>query len=212
MITRIPVWLRPVYGPVKWHFPEFPEKIFLTFDDGPHPSSTPSLLQLLDVLKLEVTFFCLGENLLLYPELAQAINRRGHTIANHGYRHLDGWRCSWSEFCANTLHGAHISGSAWFRPPYGRLLPSYAKRLSLQGIQTVLWDVFSGDYLPSSQPHAILRRCLHFARGGSILLFHDQPGCYRKLHEVLPPLAEALIKAGLSFCALPQAPFSPARS
>lgn len=211
MLTRVPVWLRTFYGPVRWNFPEYPSTVFLTFDDGPHPHSTPLLLELLEILDVKATFFCLGEYLEACPHEADKLRGKGHLVANHGYRHLDGWRCSWPVFRQNVLKGAGVSGSGWFRPPYGRLFPMYAKRLQKEGITILLWDVLSGDYRLSSSPESLIRRCLKYTMGGSVLVFHDKPELLPSLQEALPPVVKGLRKKGFNFSVLPPAPFSPAR-
>lgn len=211
MLTCVPVWLRTFYGPVRWNFPEYPATVFLTFDDGPHPHSTPVLLELLEKLDVKATFFCLGELLEACPHEAERLREKGHLVANHGYRHLDGWRCSWPVFRENVLRGASVSGSGWFRPPYGRLFPMYAKRLQKDGITTLLWDVLSGDYKHGSNPERLIHRCLRSTQGGSVLVFHDKPRVLPLLLKTLPALIESLRKNGFNFSVLPPAPFSPAR-
>lgn len=211
MITRVPVWLRAFYGPVRWCFPECPDTVFLTFDDGPHPQSTPSLLELLDELNIKATFFCLGENSEKYAPLSEALRKEGHMVANHGYHHLDGWRCSWPIFHENALRGAAVHRSKWFRPPYGRLLPSYARRLEEKGIFAVLWDVLTGDYRPSSRPEDLIQRCLQYSQGGSVLVFHDTPNTVPLLKKVLPTIVKSMRAEGFSFSVFPPAPSSPAQ-
>jgi peptidoglycan/xylan/chitin deacetylase (PgdA/CDA1 family) len=206
------VWLRPCYGPVRWYFPEFPDTVFLTFDDGPHPQSTPRLLELLNDLNIKATFFCLGENSEKYPLLSETLRKEGHMVASHGYHHLDGWRCSWPVFQENALRGAAVHRSEWFRPPYGRLFPTYARRLKENGICTVLWDVLTGDYRPSSSPEGLVQRCLKYTQGGSVLVFHDKPHIWPILKEALPIVVRKLPSQGISrFSVFPPAPSSPAR-
>lgn len=211
MIPRVPVWLRALYGPVRWHFPEYPENIYITFDDGPHPCSTPSLVELLDKLDVKATFFCLGEHLEAYPNEASLIKEKGHLIANHGYRHLNGWRCSWPVFRDNVVRGSVVSGSGWFRPPYGRLFPNYAKRLLKDGITTLLWDVLSGDYRFVSSPEHFAMRCLKYTQGGSVLVFHDKPEVLPLHQRALPLLVNNLRMKGFSFSVIPPVPSSPAQ-
>jgi peptidoglycan-N-acetylglucosamine deacetylase len=86
----------------------YPEAIFriktdkkilcLTFDDGPHPDSTPVLLDILDRYNIKVLFFCDGRAAEKYPGLAELIESKGHVIGNHGFMHLDGWRTSTKKY------------------------------------------------------------------------------------------------------------------
>src|SRR4051794_37590638 len=59
----------------------------LTFDDGPHPEGTPAVLDALDAAHARAVFFLVGEQVERYPELAAEVERRGHEVAIHCYRH-----------------------------------------------------------------------------------------------------------------------------
>jgi peptidoglycan-N-acetylglucosamine deacetylase len=66
-----------------------PNKVVLTFDDGPDPEWTPKIL---DVLKREhapATFFLIGIQTDKFSGLAQRIYNEGHTIGNHTFTHPD---------------------------------------------------------------------------------------------------------------------------
>ena len=65
------------------------EKVaYLTFDDGPSKTVTPFILDLLKQNDIKVTFFTLGSNVELYPELVKREYDEGHYVANHGYSHV----------------------------------------------------------------------------------------------------------------------------
>jgi peptidoglycan/xylan/chitin deacetylase (PgdA/CDA1 family) len=64
------------------------------FDDGPCDQSTQWILELLSKHNAKATFFCLGKNVQQHPSLFEEIRKQGHTIANHGMRHLDGFKSS----------------------------------------------------------------------------------------------------------------------
>lgn len=68
--------------------PENVKKIALTFDDGPHPTYTPLLLDGLAKRKVKATFFITGENAEAYPELVKRMQEEGHLIGNHTYSHI----------------------------------------------------------------------------------------------------------------------------
>src|SRR4051794_18163617 len=91
MITK-PAWLKKFYGKCLWQVPTKEKVIYLSFDDGPHPSETPFILDTLKIFNAKATFFCLGTNVLKYPAIYKRIINEGHTIGNHTHNHLDGWR------------------------------------------------------------------------------------------------------------------------
>ena len=63
--------------------------ISLTFDDGPHPISTPQLLDVLSAERVPATFFVLGNEAVQHPELIQRMTREGHAVGNHTLTHAD---------------------------------------------------------------------------------------------------------------------------
>lgn len=64
------------------------EKIaYLTFDDGPNPSVTPKILDILKEKNIKATFFVIGKNVDAHPEIVERAYEEGHFIANHGYNH-----------------------------------------------------------------------------------------------------------------------------
>ena len=91
MRIRAPKFIRKLFPGFIWNFPDEKEGIFLTFDDGPRPEVTPWVLDMLDKYNAKATFFCIGKNVELFPELFEEIKRRGHAVGNHSYSHVKGW-------------------------------------------------------------------------------------------------------------------------
>lgn len=75
--------------------------VYLTFDDGPIPEVTPKVLAILDKYQVKATFFMVGENIDKHPDVFEQVVRAGHSIGNHTYNHLKGWRTSHEEYMAN---------------------------------------------------------------------------------------------------------------
>ncbi len=70
-----------------------PEKnIYLTFDDGPVPEITDWVLETLRPFQAKATFFCVGENIDKNPKILEKIIQEKHTVGNHSYNHLNGWK------------------------------------------------------------------------------------------------------------------------
>jgi hypothetical protein len=63
-------------------------EVVLTFDDGPHPTATPRVLELLKQNAMPATFFLVGRNISrdTYP-LVQRMVAEGHILASHSYSH-----------------------------------------------------------------------------------------------------------------------------
>ena len=71
-----------------------PNGVYLTFDDGPTPGVTEWILSTLEKYDAKATFYLLGKNAELYPDLYQKILAAGHKIGNHTYSHQKGWGMS----------------------------------------------------------------------------------------------------------------------
>lgn len=179
--------------------------VYLTFDDGPHPSYTPPILDLLARYNARATFFVLGRQVEAHPALTEAIHAAGHKLANHTYSHPALAGVGREIFLrevgtAQNLLGARASGC--FRPPYGSLDANtyiYAAEL---GLRLVLWDVDPQDWaLPGAG--AIAARVLGSTGPGSIVLFHDGGGERSQTVAALATILAELSAQGYRFEALP---------
>jgi peptidoglycan-N-acetylglucosamine deacetylase len=175
------------------------EKIlYLTFDDGPNPGVTGEILQILRDHSAKATFFCLGRNVQTHPDLVQSIQDDGHTIGNHTFSHLDGWKTPPGEYAENVSRCEEYFKTSLFRPPYGRF--SLSQYYLLRNIyRFILWSVNSGDYHRKITPDACLNRVLTNSVPGSILLFHDTPVTREKVLFVLPRILEHFGSQGFRF-------------
>jgi peptidoglycan/xylan/chitin deacetylase (PgdA/CDA1 family) len=162
-----------------WFFPDAifrlrtTEKLlYLTFDDGPDPDSTPQLLDILDRYNIKAVFFCTGRAAEKYPGLINQITKRGHLTGNHGYDHLNGWRTSFDEYVTDVTNAAPFTSSLFFRPPYGRIRFNQYKKLKKK-YQIVFWDIMPYDYDTSFGGDNSLKILKNKIRPGSIIVFHD---------------------------------------
>lgn len=182
--------------------------IAITLDDGPHPDITPRVLELLDQHGAKVTFFCVGEKIRRYSELAREILRRGHAIENHSQRHIHnfsllGPRGLMEEIGRAQQSITDITGVAprFFRAPAGLRNPFLDPVLRRLDLQLASWTRRGFDTV-SRDPGVVLRKLTRHLGGGDILLLHDgQPGRNPSgqpvILEVLPRLLAAVSEAGL---------------
>jgi len=166
-----------------------PRKLAITFDDGPNPSITPKLLDLLDRYKARATFFLIGRYLRECPELAREIAARGHIVGNHTESHpsLFWRRPAEIRVELRLTHSAikNVLGAPprWFRPPFGLRNPWLAGEARELNMQVVMWTLLPGDWRAPSVEWLIRRmqpiasraqRGLKRASGtGEILCLHD---------------------------------------
>jgi len=143
---QVPIVIKKLYRGVTWSSAS-DDKLLLTFDDGPHPDSTPQLLNLLQELNIKATFFCSGIQGEKHPELIEQIIAHGHQIGSHGYHHLSGWRTDNTDYVADVKKSKNFLKTDLFRPPYGRISPKQVKLIAKElGMKTVLWTHMPGDF------------------------------------------------------------------
>jgi len=181
--------------------------VYLTFDDGPIPEVTPNVLAVLDKYKVKATFFMVGDNIDKYPEVFEQVLKAGHSIGNHSYNHIKGFRFSTEAYLANVArcqeaierHGGH---TCLFRPPYGRTFWWQRRALVKRGYTICLWDVLTRDYNPRRTPEAMLATVMRQTRPGSIINFHDSVKSNERMLTVLPQVIEWLQKEGYEIATL----------
>lgn len=176
--------------------------VYLTFDDGPIPQSTPWLLDELDRLGVKVTFFMVGDNVRKYPELYAETIRRGHRVGNHTMHHLDASRCSTKKFVLDVYEGSRYIDSDLFRPPRGWMRFSQKELLSWH-FDIIMYDMVTRDYSRYVTAEQVFENVRKYARPGSIIVFHDSLKSIDKLKEALPRSVEWLRDQGYEFRVIP---------
>ena len=196
--------------------------VYLTFDDGPIPEVTPKVLAILAQYKVKATFFMVGENIDKHPEVFDQVVKAGHSIGNHTYNHLKGWRTSHEEYMANVatweaavmrhMPNGHLapvlspSGARLFlnrfRPPYGKATWLQRRMLHLMGYRLIYWDILTRDYDKNVTPEEMLANIKKNTRPGSIINFHDSLKSNERMLTVLPQAIEWLQAQGYTLSAL----------
>ena len=85
-------WLRWLYPHATWRMDPNEHAVYLTFDDGPIPESTPFILETLRKYNVKATFFMVGENVLRYHDLYNQIVAEGHQVGNHTFNHIGSFK------------------------------------------------------------------------------------------------------------------------
>jgi peptidoglycan-N-acetylglucosamine deacetylase len=204
---RTPFFLPLIYPSLIWKMQGGKKEIFLTFDDGPMDGPTGFVLSELQKASARATFFCIGDNVRKYPEMLKRVEGAGHSIGNHTFNHLNGWKTKTDLYVKNVQQFdqelLHITRkpTTLFRPPYGRITPSQIRALSR--FRIIMWDVLTRDFDKDLSPDDCLRNSLKAIRPGSIVVFHDSFKAEKNLVFTLPRLISELAGKGYVFNAIP---------
>lgn len=196
--------------------------LYLTFDDGPVPGITPWVLLKLKEYNARATFFCIGENISKNPDIFEQVLAEGHSIGNHTFNHLNGWKTTLNDYLNNVqLAEEEIkkntisSNRDWsiketgenkkfrlFRPPYGKVTPKQINGLHHLGYKIVMWDVISYDFSHSHSSERCYDKVIKNAVPGSIIVFHDSLKASKNLKKILPQILNYYHEKGFAFKAL----------
>jgi len=195
---KSPVLAESLTPSALWKIETREKKLFLTFDDGPNPQSTPYILSVLESFNISATFFCLGKNVLEFNDLYAQILQNGHKTGNHTFDHVDLWKTSKNNYLENVRKADDLIGSGLFRPPYGHLTPLVYNHLKRK-YQIVMWSLMSYDFDPGIDSSRIIEVFKRKSAPGSIWLFHDNEKAKKNVQNSLPFLIEYFLKEGFVF-------------
>ncbi|PSL22744.1 polysaccharide deacetylase family protein [Chitinophaga ginsengisoli] len=204
-LTKTPALLKALYKSCTWNFSPARPSVYLTFDDGPHPTATPFILDLLRKYEAKATFFCIGKNVIDHPDIYQRILEEGHHTGNHSHNHLNGWKTGTDKYIENILEARKYINSPLFRPPYGRITPFQIRHLkkAIPNVQVIMWDVLSADFDTEISGEDCVQNVVFKAKPGSIIVFHDSTKAWDRLEYALPRVMEYFKKQQLNMEAIP---------
>ena len=200
-----PKVLRRLFPDAWWSIPEKENAVFLTFDDGPVPQATSTVLDLLENENVKATFFCVGENVAKYPELYHRILEAGHSTGNHTYNHLQGLKSDNQVYYSNVAKASRYIDSNLFRPPHGLMKPEQYRHLK-KFYRIVMWDILSMDHHAGFPPGMTLRNIERYVQHGSVITFHDSVKTLGKMALILPPVIKMLKDRGFQPLPIPFIP------
>ena len=179
--------------------------IALTFDDGPDPRWTPTVLQLLRAHQVRATFCLVGQHVAGHPELVRQIAADGHALCNHSWSHDEAMQrrsaASVSADLARTTRAITAAAGRppqYYRAPGGNWAPTAVADADRQGLRLLGWTVDPYDWRrpPAAE---ITRRVLAGAQPGAIVLLHDGYGARGNTVAALRTLLAALSARQLRF-------------
>lgn len=198
IIEQPSTWLRWLYPSAIWRMDHSSKVVYLTFDDGPIPESTPWLIETLERYGVKATFFMVGDNVRKYPHLLELIRSHGHRLGNHTFNHIGGLRHSYKGYLKNVREADDLIHSHLFRPPHGWMKISQYLYLRKK-FTVVMWDVVTRDYSRLLTAEDVVENVKRYTRPGSIITFHDSLKSIDKLRTALPASIEWLKAQGYEF-------------
>jgi peptidoglycan/xylan/chitin deacetylase (PgdA/CDA1 family) len=199
-------------GRTDWHGHEGSSSVALTFDDGPS-ADTDLILNALRAQNVQATFFMVGRNVELHPQVARRVIAEGHEIGNHSYSHPIYLFRSPHETRRQLRKAQEVITETtgvrprFARPPCGVRTPAYFAAARELELRTVQWSVagFDWKHIGASE---IAHNVLKDVRAGSIILLHDGDSALKRdmIQTVrsLSIIIKGLRKRGLSVVPLSQ--------
>jgi peptidoglycan/xylan/chitin deacetylase (PgdA/CDA1 family) len=200
-LVKTPWWMKKLYPGCIWDMPAKEKTLYLTFDDGPHPTITPFVLQQLKNHNAKATFFCIGENVAKHPDNFQQVIDDGHAVGNHTFHHVNGWKTSDSDYLNDIKKADEYIHSSLFRPPYGRMKRTQLNKLTHgeNKMQVVMWNILAGDWDPFLDPATCFERVIKKTSEGDIIVFHESEKSWERMSYSLPKLLEYYTAKGYCF-------------
>jgi len=189
--TMLFAYFRPTGKPVPTR------DVALTFDDGPWPGTTRRILAILRHRHAPATFFTIGRQVDLYPQLLRDERAAGMSVGDHSFSHPErppfaqlGRRRVRAEIADGAAAVQRATGSmpTLFRPPGGSYSDAVVSIAGELGMRVVLWSVDPNDWRPGVTPTQLVRRVLRAVRPGSIVLLHDGGGDRSATVKALPSI------------------------
>lgn len=197
-IFKTPRFFKWIFPRKTWGFSRSIKSVYLTFDDGPNPEITPWILDFLKERNIKATFFCVGSNIVKYPELFDRIVSEGHTVGNHTLNHDKGTKVSFKKYKNSIQETELLVKNNLFRPPYGRI--NYWKSYLLsKKYKIIMWSWLSYDFDQKVPIALIFEKAKKQISAGDILVMHDNDKVKDRVKEILPKLVAILKEKGLPF-------------
>lgn len=178
--------------------------VALTFDDGPHPRETDEILAVLDEYGVKATFFEIGCNVRLYPEVTARVIAAGHEVGNHtdSHKFLRGYS---EERIEKEIRAADDSinevcpyKTRFLRPPGGIYDSAVVAASKYEDKVLVLWTIDTLDWNHRSC-RGIVDEVLDNVKGGDIILMHDYVSGEVHTAEALKIIIPELLSRGFEF-------------
>jgi len=179
------------------------KKVCLTFDDGPDLAATPKVLAILKENNIKGSFFFIGENVRLYPNIVKEAYNSGNLVLCHSYSHPEFTKLKEEDInkqlekTENEIYKVIGKKPAIIRPPYGDINQNTIDILSKANYKTVLWSIDTLDWSQREKTN-IVNNVINNIRPGDIILMHTGKDKEASI-DALPEIIANLKEMGYSF-------------
>jgi peptidoglycan-N-acetylglucosamine deacetylase len=199
-VTKIPAIVSFIYNKYIWRIPNNSNTIYLTFDDGPHPTITPWVLDMLLQYNIKASFFCIGKNAQQHDNIIQRIVHEGHAIGNHTFNHENGWQTNTLQYTQSIERTSQcLPQNKLFRPPYGKIKKAQGLALHKLGYKIIMWHIISADFDNTISNEQCYKNAINGLQAGSIIVFHDSEKAKQHMQYALPKFIEYALAKGFTF-------------
>ncbi|HTR81807.1 MAG TPA: polysaccharide deacetylase family protein [Bacteroidota bacterium] len=179
--------------------------VFLTFDDGPHPTATQKILAVLRAKNIKGTFFLTGSNVAKRKTIVKQISDDGHAIGIHAYSHVRSMAFSKRETMdeiqrtEDEIRSAGSTPLKLFRPPFGFFSWNTIAAAKQLGYTIVMWSTLTGDFRRDWPDEKVVSNAVSKLSGGTILVFHDNDLTETRISKVLSETVALVSEQGFHF-------------
>jgi peptidoglycan/xylan/chitin deacetylase (PgdA/CDA1 family) len=177
------------------------QTVYLTFDDGPHFTYTPQVLQILKENNIQANFFLVGEKIKENPEIVRQIVKNGHGIGGHSMNHKELTKISLNDAKREILESMELVNqykeTDLFRFPYGSFNPALTRFVKSKGYRNIYWDIDTLDwkYKDKDKIYSKFKIKIGKGRDGAVILMHDvHPQSVKALKMIVKYLKDNGIK------------------
>lgn len=181
--------------------------VAFTFDDGPHPTYTPKILDILKKYNAKATFYVLGSRVNSSPSIVARMVNEGHEVGVHTWNHPSLTKVSMAtvrsemERTIGAIQQASNYTPRTMRPPYGAINSNLVDFFAQQyGMSTIMWSIDTNDWRkPGVQK--VINEAVTKARPGSIILIHD---IHASSYQAVEGIVSGLIARGFKLVTVSQ--------
>jgi peptidoglycan/xylan/chitin deacetylase (PgdA/CDA1 family) len=192
----------------EWYVEDGAKGIALTMDDGPHPTYTPQVLEVLAKYGVKATFNMIGRQVGANLSLVREVSAAGHTVTNHTWDHADLTHYTYSRVCTEIDRCNEALADAnqhptIFRAPYGNWSTAVFQACAARQLRPVGWSVDPRDWdTEHVTTQQIVQNVMHHTKAHSIILEHDGGGVRTNTVAALKIFIPALLEKGYHFVAM----------